>query len=750
MADEMDEREGTGKRKNELGQSEVIVEEEEEEQDEEDMATALEETGTDPEADYNAHDEASSSGDSGETDADARLVTPGRTEGGNSGDEYHDSQEEEVSARPSLITTGQQLYYNIVGNFMQTRQPVPNEWGREFTDEEVARLAANMESNVNANEATYAHAQATKESTTHTKEPETKVTGTKTSGEVEEDYSFLGTHDDSEMNDDGTEPEKTPAYTVDPNDYFNQPRTKPTGREWNQPFVSLTLQNAAYFDIQVILDDPKKARKDAHEILFSRIKAFLAKYFEQFPEAEFHPFLEEDRELSNDKLTADDYATVLGNSLVKIKKFFYKAIPYYYGGTQYLRYLAAQKDDWVIIEAELFAWWKANGFKVYKKSCQIEDSVIVGWAFRSHGTIDKDVLAAEISRWCRFPVGLRWRFIDVEEGEGSVKALHFEVDAVHAPEDRLHLAGLFHARKTKGWPFQVKLRFVPILAHSGNDTAAEAILSLYTKQYAWCEYLKHWPTRDFQSIDKPKEELYGMTLREYIMAIQSKTRPGIPLFTGINRHYEKRTQWMITAVPQVRSEAYRTLHGLLTYMRHFEKPDPPSRFDTLFEPVVKHRAIGTAWDETKHGILSYETVQIANINGKVDADMEDILKLAAQQQQSKKPARAVPQKRGATDISIDMEDSVDSISMAEIRAPAPGTPGFRAALAAQPPGTRIVAYNETQQDFVFQRPGAASAAPPNTRARYGDGQASRPARHPPGSRPPGGGRARGGGRDERR
>jgi hypothetical protein len=736
MAEDMDERAGTGKRKKDIAHDAIREEEDDEVKEEDDeMATAAEEYATDRD-EYNATDKASTSGDSGETDDKARLVTPGRTEEANSGDEFHDSQAEEP---PERIST----YHQIVGNFLtpKTVPPVPNKWTKELTDADISNLATALEANANANEETFTRVHAA------------RAEGKKTSGETEADYSFLETPEDPQAEDSTANPyDKVPAYTVTPNDYFNHPRVRPTGREESPPMVNPYRLNVVYFDLQIQLDDPKKVRKDAQEILFSRIKAFLKAYFEKFPDAVFHPFQEEDRELHDENLSADDYEAKLGTSLVKIKKFFYKAIPYYTGGTQYVRYLVGQEHTWQVIEAELFAWWKQNGFKVYKKTCQIEDSIMVGWAFRSHGTIDKDVLAKEISRWCRFPVGLQWRFIDLEEGEGNVKALHFEVDKLHAAEDRLYLAGLFHAKKTYGWPFHVKLRFVPILAHSGNDTAAEAILNLYSKQYAWTSPtgLKHWPTRDVQEVDSPKTELGGKTLRDYIMGIQSNTRKGIPLFTGINRHWEKRTQWMITAVPQVRSEAYRTFHGLLTYMRHYEKPDPPTLFDSLFEPEAKVRARGTAWDKQGHGTLSYETVQVTNIDGSVDADMEDILLRAQQQQQQQQqPARTSAQKRSATDISIDLSDSVESIAMAEIRAPAPGTPGFREALAAQPPGTRIVAYNEGAGQFVFQRPGSANAGPPNTRARYGDGQASRPARRPSGSRPQGGGRARGGGRDDR-
>jgi hypothetical protein len=208
--------------------------------------------------------------------------------------------------------------------------------------------------------------------------------------------------------------------------------------------------------------------------------------------------------------------------------------------------------------------------------------------------------------------------------------------AEEAEHDRMELCSLYVAGKTcftGDWPMHMNLRFVPTIENASPDAEA-TVHEMRSRQRMFTEGVSHWLSTDFEKMDEMDETL-ECTLRDYIMAIPSVTRPALRLFLGVNRNRNSaQLAYWITALPQVHMEAFTVLYGLLSYMRYHERPDDPTAFDKLFHKKVVRRANMEVWDPRLRRTVSYQSSQLDRMVREPDADLDEFMGPAIAQHQA--------------------------------------------------------------------------------------------------------------------
>jgi hypothetical protein len=301
------------------------------------------------------------------------------------------------------------------------------------------------------------------------------------------------------------------------------PRRYPLpGREFTptMPEVPEPQKHLRYYDLRVYLyesDDPR-----GH--LWDRLDEMLQKLFKHDETIKFYPYLEENREGPIEAITKDTWEGVKeADSIVYLQRYFHKIIEFFRrGGWQTVRVLMTHKEEFETIIGECGAWLQNNFFGLYIKSLQVEESIVVGWAYMSVEKINRDEFAEELSQWCGFPVGLQWRNV-AHNGESNrtVKALHFDVEKRYASADRRVLGSLYEWKRKSGWPFGVRLRFVPEMRHGATKEAKQSCLRLRRKQANIVAFTKHYLHEGLHAIDHVSAAIGNISVRQFLANINS-------------------------------------------------------------------------------------------------------------------------------------------------------------------------------------------------------------------------------------
>jgi hypothetical protein len=424
-----------------------------------------------------------------------------------------------------------------------------------------------------------------------------------------------------------------------------------------------------YYDVGMNL--MAAANPKGHVLM--RLSEFLSSVFEADDTACFYVVNNRDRETDSLAITANNYRSVLDErpSLPFWRKYFFWLMPRLRSGWRKVFFLMGHHETLEDIRADSEAEWHEK-FWCYEKVLQYDNTVEVGWAFRSHRNVNFEALAREVTRWCGFPVGVCWKGVMPYDRHRKHHAVHFEVMGENAMADWLALCRLYRAQKKGGWPQEMNFRFVPTLDNT-NPEAQATVHDMRIRQRIFNDGVSHWYTTDFADVDRYEKRLGG-TLREYLAAIPSSTRPGLKLLLGVNqaRNTTELAYW-VTALPQLHMEAFTVMHGLLPFMRYQEQPRKKKAFNKMFHPKVVKRAKGTEWDPEIGVVVSYETSHLSDMR-RVDEDLEEFVKpvlerehLEARQAEEERLAGAKRSAEGEAgeddDESIGQDSSVGSIAM---------------------------------------------------------------------------------------
>jgi hypothetical protein len=217
----------------------------------------------------------------------------------------------------------------------------------------------------------------------------------------------------------------------------------------------------------------------------------------------------------------------------------------------------------------------AKGFKYYVKKLQVENSVCIGWLYRTHGAIDREKFEEETVKILEFPVAIKWRQIWGGKLKGSLGkdfyAYHVEVNEDTQAHDTLKVKELFHAAREQGegLPLCIECRFIEHYDFVKGDDDQFKVRKMWGKQAAYCRRIRPLESKVFRDVDTPLQGLGGHTIRHFMMDLMSEEDETLPLFLGINRKFGKRNkEWWVHAPPQCEVESDEVLKGILPLLQY--------------------------------------------------------------------------------------------------------------------------------------------------------------------------------------
>jgi hypothetical protein len=178
---------------------------------------------------------------------------------------------------------------------------------------------------------------------------------------------------------------------------------------------------------------------------------------------------------------------------------------------------------------------------IYNKMLQVEEAAIAGFLVYSHNDMDAGALADEISDQIGMPVGLRWRAIDIGikgkiPDQQKVNALHVEVDKKSKMKAMKKLFELYPRTmvNTHSYPNGIKMRFVKNKSDAINIPEKRKIDKLRARQEKFSKTVRKIENWDIMMLDTPSSDFLVPSLRQMIMSIPSKEKPGISLFHSVD------------------------------------------------------------------------------------------------------------------------------------------------------------------------------------------------------------------------
>ena len=178
---------------------------------------------------------------------------------------------------------------------------------------------------------------------------------------------------------------------------------------------------------------------------------------------------------------------------------------------------------------------------IYNKMLQVEDSVIAGFLVYSHNDMDAGALADEIGEQIGIPVGLRWRAIDIGikgkiPDNQKVNALHVEVEKKSKMKVMKKLFELYPRTmvNTHLYPNGIKMRFVKNKSDALNIPEKRKIEKLRARQEKFSKKVRKIENWDIMMLDAPSSDYMAPSLRQMIMSIPSKVKPGTPVFHSVD------------------------------------------------------------------------------------------------------------------------------------------------------------------------------------------------------------------------
>jgi hypothetical protein len=385
------------------------------------------------------------------------------------------------------------------------------------------------------------------------------------------------------------------------------------------PTLPETKANTKYYDLRFFLEESQDPRGQ----LFGRIETVMMALFERDPTITLYPYLAENREEQIETLNAENWNEMReADSLVLLQRYFHKAIEYYgRGGFQTVRILMSHDKtfDWLL--GELSNWMYNNGYGLYEKSLQVENSIVVGWAYMSTDKINRDEFAEEISHWCGFPVGLQWRNVThYGQSKRFVKAIHFDVEKKHASHDRRVLGALYEYKRKAGWPFGMRMRFVPELNHGANREAKQSCMRLRRKQANIVAFMQHKLTEHLVNVDHVSKALGNRSVRQFLMNVKCREKPTLPLFTAINQQWKNSKYW-VSYLPQNKKEAEAVIDSVLPFTRSRFPDSDTTELDLLFDPAHAMSMDDCEWSDARGGVVAWFTKQVEETDKNPDDEV---------------------------------------------------------------------------------------------------------------------------------
>lgn len=206
----------------------------------------------------------------------------------------------------------------------------------------------------------------------------------------------------------------------------------------------------------------------------------------------------------------------------------------------------------------------------YIKSIQVAETKPLGWLLWSTRNVEASALQEAIKTLTGIEVGVRWRPV-VTDARMPTKvadrtyALHIETASSITWQETETLKNLWSSKNNRNIskPLGITLRFVPDKSRVTSQSAKAKIVDARNKQKAWNDSVVKLQHKHLNSIDRISTNNSGLTIRNIVMSMPSKTENTL-LFTNVAPHYYQGI--IFECIPRLRNEAQGSMDNLLPYL----------------------------------------------------------------------------------------------------------------------------------------------------------------------------------------
>jgi hypothetical protein len=313
-----------------------------------------------------------------------------------------------------------------------------------------------------------------------------------------------------------------------------------------------------------------------------------------------------------------------------INRYFPDAYFRPHPGNMYLRaYIGTSiTEEELGLRTQYFFGANANRTRVgfWKNVLQFEDTVEIGWLFRSTPGMSATTIQAELLAHTGIHAALRWKIINVVEFKGKlekkfqVKALHISVRREDGNLAKAKFTKLVFAKHRRshfigGSP----MRMIPIskdLSPRNKDKG----MYYCSRQQTFLKDIMMAEAFDILQIDNRAVGLRGRSLRELILEIPLRDSPKKQAFLSADRTFKGSTV-RLCFYKIHESECRNRISTLLPYLI-FTNPLSEKGIRACFSADANERAKGVKWDSKRKEVITVDDEIFDSIEEDLDSDDE--------------------------------------------------------------------------------------------------------------------------------
>jgi hypothetical protein len=284
---------------------------------------------------------------------------------------------------------------------------------------------------------------------------------------------------------------------------------------------------------------------------------------------------------------------------------------------------------WEDIIFDLTDWLVQRSYGVYYQTLQCQSTTNIGWLLWSFRRIDINQLQKAIKAITGNQIQLRYQNIATGIGKASngntVRALHIIANQKEAD----HISNVFqqlYSFDTTAFPLGIVMRFIPHVLKV-NHSKKPKLLKFRSRQDSFLRAIED-PNRPMAAtsweviaLDK---EVVGMgTLRQAVMAINSKLKKDESLFLSVDTSFFRNNEVIFTFLPRHEMEAREFVSNMVPYFYHKFKN---VKLQSIFQPEALERASETIWNADTEEIVTLSDLYLdSSDNIKDNFDMLEVM-----------------------------------------------------------------------------------------------------------------------------
>ena len=309
--------------------------------------------------------------------------------------------------------------------------------------------------------------------------------------------------------------------------------------------------------------------------------------------------------------------------------------------------------------------WNSHADRQFKYCMiQAEETAFIGWFLYSTLSIDAGALADAIYDELNVEVGLRWMDIRMNTQGKKTNSKTKPVKAIHVETEKAKGRSIMETlmrnygrsfESTRNFPNGIRLRFCKNIDNAAYKLEKTKLINLRSRQKQLVAETFKATNAGILDLDVVLKEITELneetnvttttvtTLRDAIMAIQSKHVKNTPLFRSVDLAYDSE-EYVFAYHQSMADEAKAMVDYLYPYLAHlYEKKNLKKAFDPIHIKEMKSFQYNVISDEVEDTIAenTYAMMKNDKLTGTQDFMEFDLSAMSLDKEESDRPQASI-------------------------------------------------------------------------------------------------------------